>query len=163
VARFLQRYVACERHRLVSLGRNWYLVAYDINRHDWRSFSLERRTASRAAGARFAPRPLPVDDAATFVRARIADAAVPIHRRRRRRCARRCASNPDRPMGNPSRTKTACKVHINAESLDWAAFALAVTDAEFQLQAPPEMVEHLRGWQHRLTRAIEAWDGDVAV
>src|SRR5689334_19029463 len=27
-----------EPHRLVSLGRRWYLVAYDLARHDWRSF-----------------------------------------------------------------------------------------------------------------------------
>src|SRR5699024_10894197 len=27
-----------EPHRLVSLGQRWYLVAYDLTRHDWRSF-----------------------------------------------------------------------------------------------------------------------------
>jgi len=38
---------------------------------------------------------------------------------------------------------------------DWAGTSLAVIDAELQLQRPPEIVEHLRGWRHRLTRAIE--------
>ena len=27
-----------EPHRLVSLGQRWYLVAFDLTRHDWRSF-----------------------------------------------------------------------------------------------------------------------------
>jgi predicted DNA-binding transcriptional regulator YafY len=31
-----------EPHRLVPLGRRWYLVAYDLHRHDWRSFRLDR-------------------------------------------------------------------------------------------------------------------------
>ena len=31
-----------EPHRLVSLGRRWYLVAYDRDRQDWRSFRVDR-------------------------------------------------------------------------------------------------------------------------
>ena len=58
-----------EPHRLVPLGRRWYLVAYDLDRHDWRSFRLDRLDAPRATGARFRPRDLPADDAAAFVRA----------------------------------------------------------------------------------------------
>ncbi|MBL2742417.1 WYL domain-containing protein, partial [Klebsiella pneumoniae] len=58
-----------EPHRLVSLGRRWYLVAYDLTRHDWRSFRLDRLTAPAVDGARFRPRELPADDAAAFVRA----------------------------------------------------------------------------------------------
>jgi predicted DNA-binding transcriptional regulator YafY len=37
-----------EPHRLVSLGRRWYLVAYDLTRHDWRSFRLDRLEDPRA-------------------------------------------------------------------------------------------------------------------
>ena len=37
------RYV--EPHRLVSLGRRWYLVAWDLDRGDWRSFRIDRLTA----------------------------------------------------------------------------------------------------------------------
>src|SRR5690606_22500344 len=55
--------------RLVSLGRRWYLVAYDLTRHDWRSFRVDRIDAPRRTGARFLPRTLPAADAAEFVRA----------------------------------------------------------------------------------------------
>ncbi|MGH8964439.1 MAG: helix-turn-helix transcriptional regulator, partial [Actinomycetes bacterium] len=59
--------------RLVSLGRRWYLVAYDLLRHDWRSFRLDRVVdgGARRTGARFRPRELPAEDAAAFVRSGI--------------------------------------------------------------------------------------------
>src|SRR3954464_13919893 len=58
-----------EPHRLVCLGRRWYLVAYDLTRHDWRSFRVDRLTAPQGNGSRFRPRDLPAADAAEFVRA----------------------------------------------------------------------------------------------
>src|SRR6187399_1238233 len=45
-----------EPHRLVALGRRWYLVAYDLVRHDWRSFRADRLSAPHGTGARFRPR-----------------------------------------------------------------------------------------------------------
>jgi predicted DNA-binding transcriptional regulator YafY len=56
-----------EPHQLVSAGRRWYLVAWDVRREDWRTFRLDRLERARLAGARFAPRPLPGGDAAAFV------------------------------------------------------------------------------------------------
>jgi predicted DNA-binding transcriptional regulator YafY len=61
-----------EPHRLVLLGRRWYLVAYDLGRHDWRSFRLDRLEEPHSTGARFHPRQLPTEDAAAFVRGGIA-------------------------------------------------------------------------------------------
>ena len=48
-----------EPFRLVPLGRRWYLVAYDLYRHDWRSFRLDRLDAPRRTGARFRPATCP--------------------------------------------------------------------------------------------------------
>jgi predicted DNA-binding transcriptional regulator YafY len=56
-----------EPHQLVSAGRRWYLVAWDVRREDWRTFRLDRLERARLAGARCAPRPLPGGDAAAFV------------------------------------------------------------------------------------------------
>ena len=53
--------------RLVSLGRRWYLVAWDRDRQDWRTFRLDRITDVRAHRARFRPRELPAEDALAFV------------------------------------------------------------------------------------------------
>lgn len=56
-----------EPHRLVTVGRRWYLVAWDEHRGDWRTFRLDRLRAPRREGSRFAPREIPGGDAAAFV------------------------------------------------------------------------------------------------
>src|SRR4051794_4307595 len=40
-------------HRLVHLGRRWYLVAWDVDREEWRTFRVDRIGGRLAAGARF--------------------------------------------------------------------------------------------------------------
>lgn len=59
-----------EPHGLVARGGRWYLVAWDLDRRDWRIFRLDRMTPSRTPGPRFTPRAIPTGDAATFVAAR---------------------------------------------------------------------------------------------
>ncbi|MEZ5381923.1 MAG: transcriptional regulator [Microthrixaceae bacterium] len=58
-----------EPHQLVSVGRRWYLAAWDLRREDWRTFRVDRMDDVRLAGRRFAPRQLPAADAATYVAA----------------------------------------------------------------------------------------------
>ncbi|WP_411106773.1 helix-turn-helix transcriptional regulator [Streptomyces sp. cmx-4-9] len=50
-----------EPYRLVSTGSRWYLMAYDLEREDWRTFRVDRVSDPFATGARFAPRELPMD------------------------------------------------------------------------------------------------------
>jgi len=143
-----------EPHRLVSLGRNWYLVAYDLGRSDWRTFRLDRLAEPRTTGARFEPRALPADDATAFVRAGIAqaprpftvDAVVSASTDEVRRRIGQWASVSD--DGGET-----CHVQIRTESLDWAILALGATEADFIVRHPPELVEHLRNWAARFTRA----------
>ena len=42
-----------EPYRLVVLGRRFYLVANDLDRHDWRTYRVDRITRVRPTGARF--------------------------------------------------------------------------------------------------------------
>jgi predicted DNA-binding transcriptional regulator YafY len=53
--------------QLVSTGRRWYLVAWDVRRDDWRTFRLDRLERARLAGVRCSARDLPGGDAAAFV------------------------------------------------------------------------------------------------
>lgn len=56
-----------EPHRMVHVNGRWYLVAYDLDRRDWRSFRADRLTPKEPTGPRFTPRRLPGPDLATFV------------------------------------------------------------------------------------------------
>ena len=55
------------RLSLVNLGRRWYLVAWDCDREEWRTFRLDRVERPRPAGSRFEPRTLPAADPAAYV------------------------------------------------------------------------------------------------
>jgi predicted DNA-binding transcriptional regulator YafY len=48
-----------EPHRVVQVGRRWYLIAFDPARDDWRQFRLDRMTVKRPEGAKFSPRKAP--------------------------------------------------------------------------------------------------------
>jgi predicted DNA-binding transcriptional regulator YafY len=45
-----------EPHRLVSSGRRWYLLAWDVGRADWRTFRVDQMDLRLPAGPRFTPR-----------------------------------------------------------------------------------------------------------
>ena len=55
----------------MSVRRRWYLVAYDLDRSDWRTFRLDRISRVRNSGARF-ERAEPLPDAAQLVAAGLA-------------------------------------------------------------------------------------------
>ncbi|WP_181772871.1 helix-turn-helix transcriptional regulator [Amycolatopsis pittospori] len=56
-----------EPHHLVTWHGRWYLVAWDLDRSDWRTFRADRITPRTPTGPRFTPRDLPAADVATFV------------------------------------------------------------------------------------------------
>ncbi len=56
-----------EPHHLVTWGGRWYLVAWDLDREDWRTFRADRIAPRTPTGPRFTPRELPGGDVATFV------------------------------------------------------------------------------------------------
>jgi predicted DNA-binding transcriptional regulator YafY len=146
-----------EPHRLVPLGRRWYLVAYDPARGGWRSFRLDRMSGVRGTGARFAPRPLPADDAAAFVRAGIGqfrgtqqvevlvEAPASLVRDRVGQWVRVEDDGPGR-----------CRLRMETESLDWPALVLGAVRAEFTVVAPDELRERLGEWSGRFARAVRA-------
>jgi predicted DNA-binding transcriptional regulator YafY len=57
-------------HHLVTWGGRWYLVAWDLERDDWRTFRVDRITPRTPTGPRFTPRELPGGDVAAFVAGR---------------------------------------------------------------------------------------------
>jgi predicted DNA-binding transcriptional regulator YafY len=147
-----------EPHQLVSAGRRWYLVAWDVRPADWRSLRLDRLQAPVLAGARFRPRPLPADDGAEFVARSIRSMPMPhevtvvAHGPLDGVRTVMCWSDADIEALGP-RT---CRVRIRAGSLDWLISAEAMLAIAFDVEAhdPPEVVARLSELSRRLDRAI---------
>jgi len=59
-----------EPHAVVARQGRWYLIAWDPECTDWRSFRLDRMSPRLPGGASFLRRPLPAPDAAAFLAAR---------------------------------------------------------------------------------------------
>ncbi len=143
-----------EPYRLVLLGRRWYLVGYDLTRQDWRSFRLDRLTGPRGTGARFRPRELPAADAAAFVQAGIGratavyevealvDAPAADVRERFGRYATRRRGHADRS-----------RIRMTIDQLDWPMLLLGSLGAEFEVISPPELLDRVREWGRRFSRA----------
>jgi predicted DNA-binding transcriptional regulator YafY len=64
-----------EAHHLVTWGGRWYLVAWDLDRADWRTFRADRITPRTPTGPRFTPRALPGGGVAAFVTSRFLGSA----------------------------------------------------------------------------------------
>lgn len=62
-------------HHLVTWGGRWYLVAWDLDREDWRTFRADRITPRTPTGPRFTPREVPGGDVAAFVAGRFQGSA----------------------------------------------------------------------------------------
>ncbi|WP_416983202.1 helix-turn-helix transcriptional regulator [Streptomyces sp. T028] len=57
-------------HHLVTWRDHWYLVAWDLDREDWRTFRVDRVRPRTPTGPRFTPRELPGGDVSTFITGR---------------------------------------------------------------------------------------------
>jgi predicted DNA-binding transcriptional regulator YafY len=145
-----------EPHRLVCLGRCWYLVAYDLTRHDWRSFRLDRLAAPQATGTRFRPRDLPASDAAEFVRRAVN--TMPRPQRVEVLVDAPAATVRDR-IGRWSVIEELdpghCRVTMTADSLDMPILGLGMMGADFHVVSPPELLAQLRDWGTRFVRAAD--------
>ncbi|NUU05448.1 YafY family protein [Leifsonia sp. C5G2] len=152
-----------EPHRLVSIERRWYLVAYDLTRFDWRSFRLDRIAEPRPTGTRFRPRALPAEDAAEYVRESLHSAVEPM-------VVEAIVEAPhDRVLDVLGRWATVeeredgtCLVRITADSADWALFGLAAVDGPFRIVGPEEAVVAAADWGERFTRSAAALGMDAA-
>lgn len=59
-----------EPHHVVAHAGRWYLVAWDLDRDDWRMYRLDRMSPRVPTGPRFTARELPGGDVGSFVAAR---------------------------------------------------------------------------------------------
>ncbi|MFB8777177.1 helix-turn-helix transcriptional regulator [Streptomyces broussonetiae] len=145
-----------EPYRLVSTGRRWYLVAYDLDRDDWRTFRVDRVTSPFATGARFTPRELPTGDAAEYLRRSIRhhretyDFTVTFAAPAEDVAARVPAwLGAPEPLG-PDR----CRLRATTgDPVEWLAVRLAMLGWDFTVHEPAELAACVRELGGRLSRA----------
>ncbi|HEV7712203.1 MAG TPA: YafY family protein [Asanoa sp.] len=145
-----------EPHTLVTLGRRWYLVAWDLDRHDWRTFRLDRLTDPVPTGARFRPRDLPGGDPAAFVRDRVG--AVPTRYRVEvvvRSPADAVAAAAGRWGTVVEIDEQSCRLRMDVHQLNDPINLLASLGADFEVIEPAELRDRLRAIGAIFVRSTE--------
>lgn len=147
-----------EPHRLVSLYHRWYLVAFDRDREDWRTFRLDRLRSPWPTRMRFEPRPIPGGDAVQYVlnamgsRPMRYQASALLHASATEMEAHiRPQDGELEPQG-----RDRCLFRTQGDSLEWIAFRLLWLGVDFEIQGPPELVGYVEGLASRLARSVSA-------
>ena len=144
---------------VVYSGYRWYLVAFDLDRDDWRTFRIDRIRGRVREGGRARRRTVPGGDPAAFVkqqlRRRDDPAPLPPGRIRlslpaaiavKRIPARYAAVEPEGDDACIVTTRGAWSRHF----LVW----MALLDAPLEVLDPPELVEAARTVVTQLTAAV---------
>ncbi len=141
-----------EPHRLVATDRRWYLVAYDLDRADWRTFRVDRIGALRITGHRFVPRPL--EDPARLVAAAITATGYRYRAVVRIDAPLEQVAPLVRPgVGMLDRRGAATELSLGVDDFDWLAGFLVGLGLSFEALEPPELRCHLGELATRLGAA----------
>lgn len=136
--------------RMVASGWYWYLMAYDLDREDWRTFRLDRMRSLTATTWRFPHRehPDPVDYVQNSVtsspyrylaKVRLYAPAAEV----RRKVPPRMARIQDDGDGW-------CVLEAGADDLNWMAVHIAQLDIDTEIMEPPELRAAAERLSHRL-------------
>jgi predicted DNA-binding transcriptional regulator YafY len=143
-------------HELVTWGRRWYLVAWDREREDWRTFRVDRMRPRVPTGPRFTRRDLPGGgDAAAFVAGKVArmwpyQTTIRLHVPADSDLIRACeAYGRIEPLDADT-----CLLHAGAENPRGLAFLLGALDVGFDVDPAGDLAAELRLMADRFQRAI---------
>ncbi|GAA4683082.1 helix-turn-helix transcriptional regulator [Streptomyces youssoufiensis] len=145
-----------EPYRLVCSRARWYLVAWDLDRADWRTFRADRITPKPPHGPRFEHREPPADDLAAYVSRGVSVTAyahratvllrVPVER----------AAERISPTAGVLEAvdEHSCLLHTGAHALDVLVLHIVLAGFDFEVREPAELREHIRRVRDRLDRAL---------
>jgi len=143
-----------EPFRLVNLGRRWYLVAWDRDRHGWRTFRVDRLTPKHSSGPHFVPREPPAEDIAAYVTRSVRsvpmkyEARVTVHA-----AAAVIAERVPHDIVIEPVDENTCVVLARSNSVEMLALYIGLLDADFSVTDPPELVERLGKLAERFAAA----------
>lgn len=137
------RYV--EPYQLVALASRWYLVAYDGDRADWRTFRIDRMEGPVPARNRFEPRNAPAKDLHGFVQRNLRELFSPIRVIVEVEVP---GSEVRSPFGTwvdvEDLSDGRCRVAMDTDSFRWPTHIVTSLDAPFRVVTPPDFERHLR-------------------
>jgi predicted DNA-binding transcriptional regulator YafY len=145
-----------EPYRIVNASQRWYLVAWDLDRADWRTFRVDRIKPGMSPGPRYTPRAL--TDAE--VEALISRGVPPEARTHQARVLVHCpAAELAERVGPWAGTITAvdddtCLLETGADNLEMLAVYLGMLGADFSVTEPPELVQRLRALATRYASSV---------
>lgn len=152
-----------EPHHLVTWGRRWYLVAWDLDRADWRTFRADRIAPRTPTGPRFTPREVPGGSVAAFITARFRGIDA--------------GAAPGAPVGWPCRGEVLlglpaaevlrhtrdgvveelgpdrCRLVLGSWSWPGLAAAIGRFDTDIEVVGPPELASAFRNLATRYAAA----------
>ncbi|MCP9622810.1 YafY family transcriptional regulator [Nocardia otitidiscaviarum] len=146
-----------EPHRLVHTGRHWYLLGWDVDRDDWRTYRVDRLTPRIPTGPRFTPRDAPEIDPAGFVSRGVSTAPYRYQARITLFAPAAVATDRIAPTVGVIEAVDAdtCVLHTGSDSLDELAVYVGVFGFDCRIHEPPELIAHIRTLTARLTAATE--------
>lgn len=146
-----------EPHSLVTMHGLWYLLAYDPDRDDWRSFRVDRIHQPVRTYRPNTARELPAPDAASYI---IRSFATATYRYTAHMTVRLSADSIRAGIFGPipgtleDHAPDECTVRLSANSAELVTqyvVAIAALGAEFTLDAPAEITNRLHQLAERLT------------
>lgn len=145
-----------EPHRLVCTERRWYLVAWDLDREDWRTFRADRIAPRPPHGPRFTPRPPPADDLAAYVSRGVSTRAYAARAAVRLLVPLAEAAERITPLDGTLEEETAgsCVLRTGAADLGLLAVHVLMTGFEFEVLEPAALTEAMAALHARLGRAV---------
>jgi len=145
-----------EPHRLVIQGRRWYLLGWDVDRADWRTFRMDRLARPTGTGLRFTERRPPGGDAAGYVRQGTRQAQWKFRARLRVHAPATVIAEQLGPAAESVEflDDDSCLLSLGAGSAATLAAWLGFLGADFEVIDSPELVAELRILATRYQHAL---------
>ncbi|MET0966508.1 MAG: YafY family protein [Nakamurella sp.] len=142
-----------EPYRQVLMSGSWFLLGWDHDRGDWRSFRLDRMSGPTVPGSTFVARELPPDGPVGFLRGPMTSDrpygrvlfAAPVEV---------VSGRLDAQAGVLERIdETTCRYSCAPDSWEWLATTVAAVGVPYIIESPAELRAHSKLLAERISAA----------